>query len=156
LARSIEELLWEMDSIAIDGLRYARIAARNQYRRLLREREKRPDVDPVTSPAEAEMLEWVLATPASRLLILDELGLHRQSRYALGVRSPFTSRDSKPGDDGIICDVNEPQHSVALECRRVRVTTQDQREQRINKLSEVGRAYDQANGLARSGLNRAF
>ena len=121
------------------------------------ERVEHPGVDSVTSPVEAVILKWLLETPATRGLILDELGLDSHSKYSIGVRSPFTSRDTKPGDiDGILCDLSRPHESVALECKRVKVTTLDQGDQRINKLSEFGRAYHQANGLARLGFNRAF
>jgi hypothetical protein len=111
----------------------------------------------VTGLAESEIVKLVFETPMFVSLVLDELSLPGATSYSLTVRSPFTTPSEKPGDiDVLLASEQAPNNGVALECKRVKVRTSTDGDQRINKLEAFGASYDQANALHALGFGRTF
>ncbi len=114
--------------------------------------------DSATDHSELELLEWLSAFPALRALLLSELGLDHCFVLGIRVTEPFISdRQTKPGDiDLLACSHADPQATVAIECKRVKVRIEDDRSTRITKLRDAIGGIRQANALAELGFSRAY
>ena len=111
----------------------------------------------IATLTETEILRYLFDWSWSRALILAELGLTDRTKHALSVGAPFAIRNLKPGDvDAVLCDLQQPAQSVALECKRVRVVSSESGSNRVNRLENFGRAHDQANALAKLRFHRTF
>ena len=114
-------------------------------------------VPSVTETSEQELVASLLADARVLGLIVTSLGLDPPVRHAQRVTEPFTSPSQKPGDvDVLLAAVGQPQHAVAMEAKWVKVRSEGEGRQRVNKLNAVGRAGDQTEGLLALGFARAY
>lgn len=104
------------------------------------------DADVVTKQHEEALVRWLVDSPA-RELILTHLGARPDSFVACGVKHPVVeSPQSKPGDiDLMVCDLERPDRTIGLQCKRVKVTAHSQDEDDVNRLPDVGGGVRQAN-----------
>lgn len=93
-----------------------------------------------------------------RNLLLTELEIKQNPFYKLAVKEPIINdQKEKPGDiDILICKTQEPHKAIAIECKRVKVTTVDMENDKVNKISNVGNGVQQANSLCKLGFHRTY
>lgn len=77
--------------------------------------------------------------------LLNNLQLPPNSFFAFSVRKPVSRNSEHPDFDLIICDANKPAFSTAIQCKRVKVTSVNESEDKINKLEKIGQVVKQAN-----------
>ncbi len=114
--------------------------------------------DSATDHSERELLEWLSGVPSLRALLLSELGLDHSFSLGVRVTEPFISdRQSKPGDiDLLVCSHADPQATIAIECKRVKIRIEDDRNTRVTKLRDAVGGIRQANALAKLGFSRVY
>lgn len=112
----------------------------------------------VTSVEEKEIIRWLFEQSPARNLIFSELQTEQDSFFKLEVTSPIISDPrKKPGDiDVLICGKQKPHQTIAIECKRVKVTTVDRDNDKVNKINGVGDGVRQANALREFGFHRTY
>src|ERR1019366_1493040 len=91
----------------------------------------------VTEFDEKHIIRWLMLSPDSRELILEELGLPAAAFYCPEVVSPFYA----PGEgdiDLILCPPLLPREAFALECKRIKVVSVNADQDKITKLQSIG------------------
>lgn len=100
----------------------------------------------VTAFDEKPIIRWLMLCPPARELILTELGLSGSVLHFPEIVQPFYAPGQ--GDlDLIVCPQLAPQLAVVLECKRVKVETVNEGQDRINKLQDIAGGVRQANEL---------
>jgi hypothetical protein len=113
----------------------------------------------VVSPHEAVLSNWIAESALARGLLLKQLGLAEDASCKDGVVEPVVHNRKKiPGDiDLLIAPVGCPQHTVAIECKRVPVISTDRKDRLLRHwVKSVRKGVRQANGLHAMGFHRSF
>lgn len=100
----------------------------------------------VTEFDEKPLVRWLMMTLPSREIILDELRLPATAFYCPEVVRPFYA----PGEgdlDLVLCPQLNPREGFAVECKRVKVESVNEGQDRINKLQDIAGGVRQANKL---------
>lgn len=108
--------------------------------------------NPVTTISESDISNWLLKTDSVRNLIFDELKISATAKFETTVQEPFIKDPkSKPGDiDILVCDSKFPTHSVAFECKRIKVKPEAFFTDQIGGLGKAKYAVEQVNALAKN------
>jgi hypothetical protein len=116
------------------------------------------NTDSVTGIEEQQIARWLFEQSMARNLLLTELAIKQKPFYKLAVKGPIINgQKEKPGDiDILICEIQEPHKAIAIECKRVKVTTMDIENDKVNKISNVGNGVQQANSLRELGFHRTY
>jgi hypothetical protein len=106
--------------------------------------------------AEEQICEWIFRDQDLSGLLLDELGLPRETKRFVQVRHPVTTPGSKPGDvDALL--VPEFTRSVAIEFKRAKVFQFPDGSFRLNGAADLsGKGILQANGLVGLGFHQVY
>jgi hypothetical protein len=100
---------------------------------------------PVTQFEEKAIVDWLMAG-MYRQIVLAALGVPPDSCHATAVVQPFYVPGQ--GDiDLIVCPKSAPHLAIALECKRIKVESVNEGEDKINKLDAVVKGVYQVNVL---------
>lgn len=108
---------------------------------------------------EAPIVRWLFSQDALRSLIVGELTDHDSCAvHGLNVRDPvIRKRHNKPGDvDILLCSPENPEHTIAIETKRVKVLLTGDGSQKVNKLRDLAEGIIQANGLQSLGFWKSY
>lgn len=109
----------------------------------------------VTDRTEAQIVDWLVAFPPARELLLEELGIPANTYVQTGVIEPLIERKRRrpPGDIDLIL-VSEPRRAIAIQVKRIRVlaetTYRDSTPGR--NLGNITKLVEQANGSREIGF----
>ena len=103
-------------------------------------------IDSLAKRPERALVKWVVGNPSARALLFKVLRRSPDEFSATEVQDPFYGPNE--GDiDLLICRRERPHEAVAFECKRVKVVAEDNGNDRINKLEDVGEGVRQAKKL---------
>ena len=111
-----------------------------------------------TGRSESDLVDWIIAQRQPFSILLRTLGLPDHASAATHVTTPFLSgTDAKPGDiDLLLCSRVSPHRAVGIEFKRVRVRGMVGEGQRLNRLTNIGHAPSQVNGLHHLGFSQTY
>jgi hypothetical protein len=98
----------------------------------------------ITELVEAELIQWIVTQAKAR--VFNDLGLPESAFHRSAVVDPFY-RPTEGDLDLVLWNSAKPQLAVAVECKRVKVTTLDGFYDKVNKLNDVAEGVRQANRL---------
>ncbi len=98
----------------------------------------------ITELVEAELIQWIVTQ--ARAKVFSKFGLPETALYRSEVMDPFY-RPTEGDLDLVLWNGAKPQLAVAVECKRVKVTTLDGYYDKVNKLNDVAEGVWQANRL---------
>lgn len=102
--------------------------------------------DRITRREEKALVKWLVNEVSARMLLLEVLSRSQDALYKVEVQDPFYG--ATEGDiDLLLCNPGAPHEAVALECKRVKVEVEDNGNDRINRLEDVGEGVKQAKKL---------
>jgi hypothetical protein len=112
----------------------------------------------ITDKAEREIVNELFMRPDFRKLLFPELGLRVDSVCHTHVTQPLIDNtQEKPGDiDVIICEPENPNMAVVLECKRVKVTAVNMLDDDVNKINDIKDGASQTKALHRMGFHRTY
>lgn len=101
--------------------------------------------------------QWLAKNKSFKELLFAELEIPFYSSLKLNVTRPIiNSPYHVPGDvDMIIVNPDEPNHSIAIEFKKVNVIVTHESE-KINKIEKIKRAINQTNGLLELGFHKVY
>jgi hypothetical protein len=111
-----------------------------------------------TDDSEGVVVQWLIDQPIVRAVMLQELRRPSNSITKAGVIAPLIENPrSKPGDiDLFICSPDRPQEALVVEWKRVKVTLEDQGNNRVNKLGDIEGGVNQAKALRELGFYQTY
>lgn len=98
----------------------------------------------VTHQNEEQILQWLMSSSGGDLL-LDKLQLPRNALRAFSVRKPVVENPHLSDIDLILCESELTQFSVGIQCKRVKIESLNEKQDDVNKLSDVKKAVVQVN-----------
>lgn len=106
---------------------------------------------------ENEMVGWLVSQHSFRELLLGELEMPFFTNVFCQLKKPFiTTHNNKPGDvDILLINPQEPTYSIAIECKKVNVTTSLDSE-KVNKIDKIKGAINQTKGLLEMGFHKVY
>ncbi len=107
---------------------------------------------------EKELISWFLNKPGMINMLATELELTRNAMFFKEVKRPFIENGrAVPGDiDILILDGPNNSKSIAIECKRVKVTVNKDLSETINKINDLEWGSIQANGLREMGFYKSY
>ena len=113
--------------------------------------------DNETKQYENEMVSWLVAQRSFRELLLGELEMPFFTNVFCQLKKPFiTTHNNKPGDiDILLINPQEPAYSIAIECKKVNVTT-SLGSDKINKIDKIKGAINQTESLLEMGFHKVY
>lgn len=113
----------------------------------------------VTHRAEGQIVDWLIAFPPARGLLLEELGLAAGTFVQTSVIEPLIERNRKkpPGDIDLIL-VPEPHRAIAIQVKRIRVMAQTTHRDSTpgRQLGNITKLIEQANGSREIGFRANY
>ncbi|MCI0448209.1 MAG: hypothetical protein L0Y79_00285 [Chlorobi bacterium] len=106
---------------------------------------------------ENDFLNLLIKKSSFRELLLGELFLPFTTKFFTHIRQPFiTYHNHKPGDiDLLLVDPYKPESAIAIECKKVNVTTSIGSES-VNKREKIRNAVSQVKGLIGMGFSKVY
>jgi hypothetical protein len=109
----------------------------------------------ITDRGEGQIVDWLVATPPARELLLEELGLPADTHVQTGIIEPLIEKNRRqpPGDIDLIF-VPKPERAIAIQVKRVRVQAETTHRDRTpgRQLGNITRLVEQANGSREIGF----
>lgn len=105
--------------------------------------------DKVIDKNEEQILKWFMNSEGGKFL-LAKLGFTNKVYCSFSVREPVVKNSSYSDIDLILCELNLPQFSIGIQCKRVKVESmiynkEGEKQEEINKLSDIKKAVVQVN-----------
>jgi hypothetical protein len=109
----------------------------------------------ITDRAEGQIVDWLVAFPPARELLLEELGITANTYIQTGVIEPLIERNRRkpPGDIDLIM-VPEPRRAIAIQVKRIRVLAETTHRDSTpgRNLGNITKLIEQANGSREIGF----
>jgi hypothetical protein len=112
----------------------------------------------ITEKQERDLVNELFAWHHFRALLFKELNIRVDSLCRTHVVSPIIDNPQvKPGDiDVLICEPGKPNESVALECKRVKVTAVSTLDDDVHKINDIKDGASQTKAMRRMGFHRTY
>lgn len=103
------------------------------------------------------MVSWFVAQRSFWELLLGELEMPFFTNVFCHSKKPIiTTHNNKPGDiDILLINPQEPAYSIAIECKKVNISTSLGSE-KINKINNIKGAINQTKGLLEMGFHKVY
>jgi hypothetical protein len=113
----------------------------------------------VTDRVEGQIIDWLVAFPPARELLLEELGLAAGTFVQTSVIEPLIERNRRkqPGDIDLIL-VPEPHRAIAIQVKRVRMLAETTHRDSTpgRQLGNITKLIEQANGSREIGFHANY
>jgi hypothetical protein len=112
----------------------------------------------VTLMSEDQAIKWLFQNkPFRQLFIGGFFGDTKNIKTYFGLTEPFTTKNKKPGDiDLLFVDPDQPDKSVAFECKRVKALSIDNQTSKINNAEKIKHGVIQANKYQSLGFHQSY
>lgn len=113
---------------------------------------------PGTDISEDNLVRWLFTDCPAAWLVREQLGIGPTAELAFRVTEPIIRNgQSLPGDiDVMVWHESKPEHTTAIECKRIKVKPAAFATLRPNKLRELRKGVEQANALCQLGFHRCY
>lgn len=121
-------------------------------------RESEENSESVTTMTEDQAVKWLLNSFSFRKTFVESFFEKSQNVYSFfGIKEPFVIVGKKPGDiDILLFDKERPDKAIAIECKRLKVTSVDSPLPKVNNSKGIKHGVKQANGLQSLGFYKSF
>lgn len=113
----------------------------------------------ITRRIEDQIARWLFSINPVKELILCELQIPLQNIwYDFRIAEPITNPHKKPGDiDILICEKQRPDQSIAIQCKRIKVTAIDMGKDKVSRrIADIADGVLQANGSRDMGFYKTY
>jgi hypothetical protein len=121
-------------------------------------RESEENSESVTTMTEDQAVKWLLNSFSFRHTFIESFFEKSKNVYSFfGIKEPFVIVGKKPGDiDILLFDKERPDKAIAIECKRLKVTSVDSPLPKVNNSKGIKHGVKQANGLQSLGFYKSF
>lgn len=117
-------------------------------------RESEENSESVTTMTEDQAVKWLINSFSFRKTFIESFFEKSQNVYSFfGIKEPFVIVGKKPGDvDILLFDKERPDKAIAIECKRLKVTSVGSPLPKVNNSKGIKHGVKQANGLQSLGF----
>jgi len=112
----------------------------------------------VTSVNEEEAIQWLFGSNGFLdFFCIDFFDKPEKVKPYFAISEPFVKRNEKPGDlDLLLINPEEPQKTIAFECKRIKIQTLADQQTKINGLGNLESGIIQVNNYLKIGFHQTY
>ncbi len=112
----------------------------------------------VTTMSEDNILKWLFLNSAFDCFFFQEFFKNPEKVTPFfGLTEPFTVQGQKPGDiDLLLINAERPDQVIAFECKRVKATSLDNLNSKVNNIQGIRKGVIQANKYQSLGFHQSY
>ena len=105
---------------------------------------------------EKKVVDWLLHNPSFKNLVFKKFFSGEKSvQYHTSIQEPLTQNGKRPGDIDVLL-FSSIKNAIAIECKIVKVTSQENASAKINKVEKLKKASKQANAYLKFGFSQVY
>jgi len=112
----------------------------------------------VSSMSEGQAVQWLFKnTDFINVFLPDLFDNPYEVKCYFELKKPFTQNNVKPGDiDILLIDTENPEKSIALECKRVKAVSNEDQTAKVNNIEKIKHGVVQANKYRKLGFHQTY